>query len=294
MAFYFQPPIFGNYILPIIPRNVLTTLFVPYEIKIVPLYSQSLQLVPLYGPSFTSSIRIKVIYHRAGTVLASNDAYYNYLPTRDTVRENLSWWSDQHNLGDKAYDRQCTLYLTRSSRSVLTIDPRDGPILPLDLVKKVSFGEMMALEFQTMMTETAMNNYGAFILVDHAYVPVELLAQQNDNDQSTPTNGPLNNSTDSTQIDPTNNTQPTAAASARQPSPPPRSPMEPTNTDAPEPTTTGNNATSPEPIAPEATDLAAAKSDVAPAESYSEPEPKPPKVASVESDNEEEEGVASG
>jgi hypothetical protein len=161
MAFYFQPPIFGNYVLPIVPMNVPTTVVVPAQATIAPV-----QLVLVYRPVFSSPIRIKVIYHRAGTVLASNDAHYNYLPPRETVLGNLSWWSGQHGLGDKPYIRRCTLYLTRNNFSTLTINPRDGPISPPDLVKKVSFGDMTALDFQTMMMDTVTNNYGAFILVD--------------------------------------------------------------------------------------------------------------------------------
>ncbi|KAF9785653.1 hypothetical protein IL306_004993 [Fusarium sp. DS 682] len=142
------------------------------------------------------------------------------------------------------------------------------------------------------MMDTAMNNYGAFILVDHAYVPLKILAQQTDNDQSTPSSGPSNSSTDDTQINSTNDTQPAAAAATRQTSPPPSSSAEPTNTNAPEPLNTENGTASPEPTVTGTTDVVASKSEVTPAGTNSDPKPEPPKVASVESD--EEEGVASG
>ncbi|KAH7158883.1 hypothetical protein DER46DRAFT_686047 [Fusarium sp. MPI-SDFR-AT-0072] len=274
MAFLFQPPIFGNYVLPIVPMNVPTTLVVPKQVAITPV-----QLVPVYRPVFPSPIRIKVIYHRAGTVLASNDACYNYLPPRETVLGNLSWWSEQHGLGDKAYTRRCTLYLTRSNRSTLTVKPIDGPVSPPDLVKKVSFGDMTALDFQTMMMDTATNNYGAFILVDHGYVPIKILAQQTDNDQNTPPSRNSNDTTDGNQNNSTDNTQP-APPVVSQPSPSPASSTDAINTNAPEPSNTGDNTTIPDP--------AASTSNVTLAGAGSEPSPRLPKVASVEPDNTEE------
>ncbi|KAF4415075.1 hypothetical protein FACUT_13705 [Fusarium acutatum] len=206
MAFLFQPPIFGNYILPAIHMNVPTTPIVLPQFTITPF-----QLLQVYRPVFSPPIRIKVMYHRAGTVLASNDACYNYPPARETVLGNLSWWSEQHGIGDKAYTRRCTLYLTRSCRSILTISPIDGPVSPPDLVKKVSFGDMTAPYFHTLMMDTVTNNYGAFILVD-------------------------NNSTD--------NTHP-APPVTRQPSPSSTSSTDAINTNAPEPSKTGDNTTLP-------------------------------------------------
>ncbi|KAJ4029756.1 hypothetical protein NW761_009766 [Fusarium oxysporum] len=256
MAFLFQPPIFGNYVLPIVPMNVPTTLVVPTQVALTPV-----QIVPVYRPIFSPSIRIKVIFHCAGTVLASNDACYNYLPPRETVLGNLSWWSEQHGLGDKAYTR------------------RYGPVSSPDLVKKVSFGDMTALGFQTLMMDTATNNYGAFILVDHAYVPIKILAQQTDNDQSTPRSGNSNDNTDSNQNNSTDNTQP-APPVARQPSPPPDSSADAVNTDTPGPSHTGDNTTTPEP--------AASTGNTTPAGTGSVPGPTLPKVASVEPDNTEE------
>ncbi|RKL10875.1 hypothetical protein BFJ68_g8521 [Fusarium oxysporum] len=274
MAFLFQPPIFGNYVLLIVPMNVPTTLVVPTQVALTPV-----QIVPVYRPIFSPSIRIKVIFHCAGTVLASNDACYNYLPPRETVLGNLSWWSEQHGLGDKAYTRRCTLYLTRSNRTTLTINPIDGPVSSPDLVKKVSFGDMTALGFQTLMMDTATNNYGAFILVDHAYVPIKILAQQTDNDQSTPRSGNSNDNTDSNQNNSTDNTQP-APPVARQPSPPPDSSADAVNTGTPGPSHTGDNTTTPEP--------AASTGNTTPAGTGSVPGPTLPKVATVEPDNTEE------
>ncbi|CVK98480.1 uncharacterized protein FMAN_12452 [Fusarium mangiferae] len=260
MAFLFQPPIFGNYILPVVPINVPTTPVALPQLTITPV-----QLVQLYRPAFSPPIRIKVIYHRAGTVLASNDACYNYPPPRETVLGNLSWWSEQHGLGDKAYTRRCTLYLTRSYRSILTINPIDGPVSPPDLVKKVSFGDMTAPDFHTLMMDTAINNYGAFILVDHGYVPIKILAQQTDNDQSTPPNGSSNGTTGNSQNNSTGNTQPSPSST---------SPTDAINTNAPEPSNAGDNTTVPEP--------AASEINTAPAATNSQPGPKMPKVASVE------------
>ncbi|KAF5709633.1 hypothetical protein FMUND_9964 [Fusarium mundagurra] len=270
MAFLFQPPIFGNYILPAVPMNAPTTPVILPQFTITPV-----QLVQVYRPVFSPPIRIKVIYHRAGTVLASNDACYNYPPARETVLGNLTWWSEQHGLG-KAYTRRCTLYLTRSYRSILTINPIDGPVSPPDLVKKVSFGDMTAPDFYTLMMDTVTNNYGAFILVDHGYVPIKILAQQPDNDQSTPRSGNPNDTTDSNQNNSTDNTP-----AAREPLPSSTSSTVAINTNAPEPSKIGNNSTVPDP--------AASKSDTTPAATDSELGPKMPKVASVEPDNTEEE-----
>ncbi|KAF5630385.1 hypothetical protein F52700_7285 [Fusarium sp. NRRL 52700] len=260
MSFLFQPPIFGDYILPVVPLIVPTTPVILSQFTITPV-----QPVRLYRPVFSPPIRIKVIYHRAGTVLASNDACYNYPPARETVLENLSWWSEQHGLGDKAYIRRCTLYLTRSYRSILTINPMDGPVSPPDLVKKVSFGDMTAPDFHTLMMYTVTNNYGAFILVDHGYVPIKILAQQTDDDQSTPRSGNSNDTTESSQNKSTGNTRP---------SPSSNSSTDATNTNAPEPLNPGDNIALPDPVASE--------SDTSPAATNTEPAPKMPKVASVE------------
>nr|RBQ92428.1 hypothetical protein FVER53263_11320 [Fusarium verticillioides] len=264
MAFLFQPPIFGNYILPAVPMNVPTTPVVLPQFAVTPV-----QLVQVYRPVFSPPIRIKVIYHRAGTVLASNDACYNYPPARETVLGNLNWWSEQHGLGHEAYTRRCTLYLTRSYRSILTIGPIDGPVSPPDLVKKVSFGDMTAPDFHNLMMDTLSNNYGAFILVDYGYVPIKILAQQPDNDQSTPPCGNSNDTTDSNQNKSTDNTPAT-----REPLPSSASSTDAINTNASEPSNTGDNTTVPE--------QAASRSHTTPAATDSEPAPKMPKVVSVE------------
>ncbi|KAG4254326.1 hypothetical protein FPRO04_07706 [Fusarium proliferatum] len=180
MAFLFQPPIFGNYILPVVPMNVPTT--------------------PVALPQ-------------------------------------------------------------------LTIAPvqLDGPVSPPDLVKKVSFGDMTAPDFHKLMIDTAINNYGAFILVDHGYVPIKILAQQTDNDQSTPPNGSSNGTTDNSQNNSTGNTQPSPSSTSS---------TDAINTNAPEPSNAGDNTTVPEP--------AASEINTAPVATNSQPGSKMPKVASVE------------
>jgi hypothetical protein len=121
-------------------------------------------------------------------------------------------------------------------------------------------------------------------------VPIKILAQQTDNDQSTPPSGSSNDTTDNKQSNSTN-TQPDVAV-VRQPSPSPASSI---NTNVPEPSNTGDTTTIPEPTAPDSTDTVASTSNIIPAGTGSEPGPKLPKVASVEPDNTEEEGgVASG
>ncbi|KAF4447638.1 hypothetical protein F53441_8842 [Fusarium austroafricanum] len=252
MAFYFQPPIFGPYILPMGPQNVPPAPIVSQPLASFPVYWQHALLLPSCQPNFAPSIKIKAIYHRAGTVLASNDACYNCVPPRDTVLANLSWWSQQHGLGDKAYTRQCTLYLTRSNVSTLTIHPRDGPITPRDLVNKVSFGEVTESDFYSMMTDINRHRYGAFILVDHAYKSLQVLAEEDDENgkKKAPSNGLSNNTTNNTSVNSADNTQSTLA---RQPSPP-NPPAALTNTNAPDPSNTGTDTNSPEPSIPVTTD----------------------------------------
>lgn len=169
MSFYFQPPIFGNYLLPAAPGTTPSSLVVLLpRTTYTPLYWQPAPVtIPVPQYILTSNIRIKIIFHRAGTVLASNDAHYNYTPTRETVLANLSWWSKQHNLGDRVYSGQCTLYTTRSQYSNLSILPDVGPITPADNVRKVSFADQLtANDFQSIMYQISANSYGAFILVD--------------------------------------------------------------------------------------------------------------------------------
>ncbi|RGP76018.1 hypothetical protein FLONG3_5409 [Fusarium longipes] len=171
MSFYFQPAIFRTYLLPMAPSGTPSILVVPFPRTIsMPLYWQPAPVfVPTPHYASTSNIRIKIIFHRAGTVLASNDAYYNYTPNRETVLANLSWWSIQHKLGDRVYSGQCTLYTTRSQYSKLEILPEVGPITPQDNVRKLSFADKLTTsDFQSMMLQIATNNYGAFILVDTA------------------------------------------------------------------------------------------------------------------------------
>lgn len=168
MAFYFQPPIFGNYLLPPAPRVVPSTLVVTLPQYTVPLYVQPAPVVvPVPRYITTPTTRIKVIFHRAGTILGSNDAYYNYIPSRDAVLGNVAWWSKGHGLGDRAYSGQCTLYITQSHLSTLHILPGTGPVMPLDIVRKLSFTEQLPPgEFESLMSQIATNGYGAFIVVD--------------------------------------------------------------------------------------------------------------------------------
>ena len=169
MSFYFQPPIFGDYLLPAAPATIPSSLVVLLpRTTYTPLYWQPAPVItPVPQYILTSHIKIKIIFHRAGIVLASNDAYYNYTPTRETVLANLAWWSKQHNLGDRVYSGQCTLYTTRSQYSNLSILPDVGPITPADNVRKVSFADQLtANDFQSIMYQISANSYGAFILVD--------------------------------------------------------------------------------------------------------------------------------
>ncbi|CAF3515263.1 hypothetical protein FGSG_04341 [Fusarium graminearum PH-1] len=222
MAFYFQPPIFGNYLVPAAPTGIPSILVSFHQTAYTPLYWQPAPVI-VSTPQYilTSNIRIKIIFHRAGTVLASNDAFYNYTPTRETVLANLSWWSKQHNLGDRVYSGQCTLYTTRSQYSKLEIVPESGPITPADNVRKVSFADQIAPnEFQSIISQIATNSYGAFILVDRAYVPLQVLAQGNT--QSAPTGQASSDVTNNNSKDLTDATQ-TTPPSTRQPSPTPSS-----------------------------------------------------------------------
>ncbi|PNP86289.1 hypothetical protein FNYG_00517 [Fusarium nygamai] len=134
---------------------------------------------------------------------------------------------------------------------------------------------MTAPDFHTFMMDTLTNNYGAFILVDHGYVPIKILAQQPDNDQSTPRSGNSNDTTDSNQNKSTDNTP-----AAREPVPSSASSTDAINTNAPEPSNTGDNTTVPE--------QAASRSHTTPAATDSGPAPKMPKVVSVGPDNTEE------
>ncbi|RGP59118.1 hypothetical protein FSPOR_11561 [Fusarium sporotrichioides] len=153
------------------PRGIPSTLVVSFpHTTYTPLYWQPAPVV-VQAPQYVlaSNIRFKVIFHRAGTVLASNDAHYNYTPARESVLANLSWWSKQHNLGDTVYSGQCTLYTTRSQYSKLEIVPEVGPITPADNVQKLSFADQLTPNnFQSIMYQIAANSYGAFILVDTA------------------------------------------------------------------------------------------------------------------------------
>ncbi|KAM0352893.1 hypothetical protein ACHAPU_001776 [Fusarium lateritium] len=161
MAHYFQPPIFGNYLLPAAPSVVPSTLVVTLPYNSLPLYWQPAPVL-ISAPRYVTAptTRIKVIFHRAGTILGSNDAYYNYLPTREAVLGNLAWWSQGHGLEDRVYSGQWT-----------------GPVTPLDTLRKVPFAEQLPTgEFQSLMDQIATNGYGAFILVDFNSTPTYLFS----------------------------------------------------------------------------------------------------------------------
>ncbi|KAJ4127234.1 hypothetical protein NW768_008862 [Fusarium equiseti] len=255
MSFYFQPPIFGNYLLPAAPVTIPSrgslVVLLP-RTTYTPLYWQPAPVIAT-APQYilTSNIRIKIIFHRAGTVLASNDAHYNYTPTRETVLANLAWWSKQHNLGDRIYSGQCTLYTTRSQYSTLSILPEVGLITPVDNVRRLSFADQLtANEFQLIMFQISTNSYGAFLLVDHAYVPLQVLARGS-SDQSSSDNGTNDASSDLTDA------AQTAPYSTRQASPapaPPSSPKEPVNA------SNGNTGTE-TPPAPMDTEAGSSKGD---------------------------------
>ncbi|OBS25685.1 hypothetical protein FPOA_06219 [Fusarium poae] len=235
-----------------------------------------------------SNIRIKIIFHRAGTVLASNDAHYNYTPTRETVLANLSWWSKQHNLGDRVYSGQCTLYTTRSQYSKLEIVPEVGPITPTDNVRKTSFADQLPPnEFRSIMAQIASNSYGAFILVDRAYVPLQVLAQGNT--QNPPSNQASSDVTNNNSKDLTNAPQ-TAPPSTRQPSPAPSSshkePVNPSNKGSDK--TGDGNDDDQKTSKPEDTKPGSPKGDAV--------EPRPASVSGAEPEQSEESegGVAKG
>ncbi|KAH7173692.1 uncharacterized protein B0J16DRAFT_350698 [Fusarium flagelliforme] len=259
MSFYFQPPIFGNYLLPVAPGTIPSSLVVLLpRTTYTSLYWQPAPVtIPVPQYILTSNIKIKIIFHRAGTVLASNDAHYNYTPTRETVLANLAWWSKQHNLGDRVYSGQCTLYTTRSQYSNLSILPDVGPITPADNVRKVSFADQLtANDFQSIMYQISANSYGAFILIDLAYVPLQVLARgSSDLSSSDVTNNASSDLTNAAQ---------TAPHSTRQASPaPPSSPKEPVNTSNDENNGTGNSNTGTQtPLAPVDTDTGSSKGDV--------------------------------
>lgn len=153
MSYYFQPLHVG---LPV------------YFYPATPLYYQLAPvLLPLPRTTIVPCIRIKVIFHRAGIVLGSNDAVYHTPPSRETLLGNLAWWSKNHGLGDRVYSGQATLYLTSSLLSTLSILPETGVVKPSNTVRTVSLAEQHSVwQFETMMSEIGTRNLGAFIVVD--------------------------------------------------------------------------------------------------------------------------------
>ncbi|KAI8715694.1 hypothetical protein NCS52_01077700 [Fusarium sp. LHS14.1] len=153
MSYYFQPPLVG---LPV------------YFYPATPLYYQLAPvLLPLPRTTTIPCIKIKVIFHRAGIVLGSNDAVYHTPPSRETLLGNVAWWSKNHGLGDRVYSGQATIYLTSSLLSTLSILPETGVVGISNTVKTVSLAEQHSVwQFETMMSEIATKNLGAFIVVD--------------------------------------------------------------------------------------------------------------------------------
>ncbi|KAF5667586.1 hypothetical protein FHETE_5644 [Fusarium heterosporum] len=277
MAYYFQPPIFGNYLLPPAPTVVPSTLVLTLPYNTLPLYWQPAPIA-ISAPRYiiAPTTRIKVIFHRAGTILGSNDACYNYLPSREAVLGNLAWWSKGHGLEDRAYSGQCTLYITRSYLSTLHVLPETGPVTPSDTLRKVSFAEQLPTgEFQSLMYQIAMNGYGAFILVDHAYVPLQLLAQESDRSSvptyppSPPPTPPL---TPPPQPRPSDSikSSPSDLTSNPQAAPPPsNSPSSPDSTSEQRRSNAGNSTRSPKIPEPEGSHTQT------PAQSVDDTEPQP-------------------
>ncbi|KAH7248065.1 hypothetical protein MRS44_010471 [Fusarium solani] len=153
MSYSFQPPLVG-----------LPVYFYPAS----PLYYQLAPvLLPLSRTTIVPCIRIKAIFHRAGTVLGSNDAVYHTPPSREALLGNLAWWSKNHGLGDRVYSGQATLYLTSSLLSTLSILPETGVVRPSNTMRIVSLAEQHSVwQFENMMSEIGTRNLGAFIVVD--------------------------------------------------------------------------------------------------------------------------------
>ncbi|KAJ3523876.1 hypothetical protein NM208_g12286 [Fusarium decemcellulare] len=133
-----------------------------------PLYWQiAPAAIPLPRTVVLPTISIKVIFHRAGTILASNDVYYDSPPSRNTILANLSYWSQGHGLGDRVYSGQATLYLTSSFLSTLTILPGTGPVRPAHAVRTMSLAEQTSVwEFEAIMAQIPTRGLGAFLVVD--------------------------------------------------------------------------------------------------------------------------------
>ncbi|RMJ08901.1 hypothetical protein CDV36_011468 [Fusarium kuroshium] len=179
MSYYFQPTLVS---LPV------------YYYPATPLcYQLSPVLLPLPRTTIVPCIRIKVIFHKAGIVLGSNDAVYHTPPSRETLLGNLAWWSKNHGLGDRVYSGQATLYLTSSLLSTLSILPETGVVRPSNTTRVVSLAEQHSVwQFENMMSEIGTRNLGAFLVVD---VGAADQFVQGDNDQQ------QTSSTTSRQID---------------------------------------------------------------------------------------------
>lgn len=153
MSYYFQPTLFA-YPLYFCPASPLYWQLAPV-------------LLPLPRTAIIPCIRIKVIFHSAGTVLGSNDAVYHTPPSRETLLGNLAWWSKSHGLGDRVYSGQASLYLTSGLLSTLSILPETGVARPSNTVRVVSLAEQHSVwQFENMMSEIGTRNLGAFIVVD--------------------------------------------------------------------------------------------------------------------------------
>ncbi|KAF5010188.1 hypothetical protein FDECE_3629 [Fusarium decemcellulare] len=168
MSYYFQPPIFGHYLVGVAPAIILPTQVTTVAYYSSPLYWQiAPATIPLPRTVVLPTISIKVIFHRAGTILASNDVYYDSPPSRNTVLANLSYWSQGHGLGDRVYSGQATLYLTSSFLSTLTILPGTGPVRPAHAVRTMPLAEQTSVwEFEAIMAQIPTRGLGAFLVVD--------------------------------------------------------------------------------------------------------------------------------
>ncbi|KAM5382840.1 hypothetical protein ACJZ2D_002231 [Fusarium nematophilum] len=265
MSYYFQPPIFPLYLIPGAgPVPLIPGTYIPY--LVAPLRIQPAALpasIPLMR------IRIKVIFHRDGGALASNDLAYEGPQSREALLSHLAWWSGVHGLGGRVYSGQVTLYLT-STLSTMRIFPGVGPVPPEYTLRVVSLAEQLpAREFEAMMLDIINGPLGAFLIVDigafdrfhqpSSREPPPLQQQHgpgnNDNepDRQKP---PVSLQARDSGVDRSPSPEPNPSGSSgdnRGPptdTPPPDSPVEPNNTNDPPPSspkTDAENVQTPEP-----------------------------------------------
>ncbi|KAF4977899.1 hypothetical protein FZEAL_5647 [Fusarium zealandicum] len=176
MAFYFQPPIFNGYLVP--PQ----TLFVPMTYTTSPF---NWQLVPAAVPVprtvVLPSIRLKIVFHRAGNFLGASDVVFHYPPAREILLGNIAYWSRESGLGDRVYAGQVTLVLTSSFLSPLILLPGTGPLRPAHAVRIMSLAQQCSVwEFEAVLAEIATRDLGAFLVVDvDAFAQIHQLTTDN-------------------------------------------------------------------------------------------------------------------